>query len=650
MRNLVIGATLLAACGGGSGDDADDVGPDASDPAACSELESPTATISQYPGTASGSVSGAGADLSAAEGACTQEGSWYDAIGSDSVVALTGLSNGGIYKVTLTAADDLSMYVITGCDDTTAMPGTGECLMFDDTGVSGDGEINGFVATGSDAYLVVDTYDDTGLTTGAFTVAVEAGECIDNTQCSGATPICVDFACVECGDDFDCDSDTPVCSGANACEAGASSCTGDDARDNAPEDDGPANAFLVTAPTVGVPTTVTGNVCNVPATEADWYKFTLAAEGDVGFDLTATGVDVNFDVFDGMGEYLGTAGAVGDEHIRANDFPADTYYVRVFQATPANTMAATAYSLTLRVPDCDTSFDCETAGAPYCIGSGTCGVGPDECDSDDAGDTTLGGDDGPAGATLLVSGVSLSTSTICAPEAGGETDFYKIDVAAAHGLTVSLGYTQAGTPPEPDLDLYVYDSEGTMYGYSFWKVPETVTLSNLPAGTVYIQVQQYSPEGTVPNAYTITATDTGAGTCTTSDDCDNVYSTQVYRSQCSGNVCSFYKPDATVANGEPCDSDDDCTSGFCSNFYPFEADAHKSVCTDICDTDADCTFGSGLKCITDATLFDLPLCVPSCGSNLDCGAITGSSTLDSGEPWDYLSCTVATGACSLAPQ
>ena len=86
-------------------------------------------------------------------------------------------------------------------------------------------------------------------------------------------------------------------------------------------------------------------------------------------------------------------------------------------------------------------------------------------------------------------------------------------------------------------------------------------------------------------------------------------------------------------------------SGQCS-YIAFESDAAASVCTVTCTATAACTaaLGAGYTCLTGlATNF----CVPACTENLECGADIGSGTPDDPLPWDYLTCTPASGVCNF---
>jgi len=142
-------------------------------------------------------------------------------------------------------------------------------------------------------------------------------------------------------------------------------------------------------------------------------------------------------------------------------------------------------------------------------------------------------------------------------------------------------------------------------------------------------------------------TRTTAQTCTTSAQCAAEYKNQIYRGTCvtagAGTGSCTFITTTGGANGAACDSAGDCMGGRCS-YITFDADAQDSVCTTTCTSDANCAFSGGLKCTTG---LQTNFCVPSCTSDLECGANVGSATLTSGQPWDYLTCTTATGVCSL---
>ena len=649
MRTLRLAiATLLvslAACGGSDSKQQPDAtilpdGPNFT--GACAELGNPVSTISSYPGMYAGTVNGAGSNLRVDDGVCTNQVGgamgYFDPVGEDTVVKLTGLTVGTNYGVQLVTDEDLSFYVITGCDGTAGGPTAGQCDTFDDARLTT--ETASFTATATEEYVVVDTAaDPQAPATGAFTLNVAVAQCVDDSGCSGATPACENFQCTECHTSFDCTSPSaPVCdSMAHTCGAGASTCTGDDAGESA--DDGPAGATMLALPTA-VPTTVAGHVCNSPGTESDFYKITVAADTTLGFTLAFTGAtnDLDVIVYDSSGASVGSGQSdAGINEAFTVDLTPDTYYIEVYQYLPASTVAAVPYTLGINQVACTSDFDCVAAAAPVCGANGTCAAGPNQCVGDDIGDTTLGGDDGPAGARVLATGIATSGSICNAP--ANERDFYKLVVTNGEGVNLSLAWT--GTD---DLDVAINDSTGLTYGLSFYKQPEQVAVTYLPAGTYYINVTKFgNAASTAVTAYTITATKTAAQTCATSADCAASFGTQIYRGSCNAtsHACEFI-PSGARAAGAACDSGTDCTSQKCS-YIAFEQNAERSVCSQSCTATADCAGAlSGFTCTTG---FQTNLCVPMCTSDLQCGANPGSATLTTGQPWDYLTCT--TGVCGI---
>jgi hypothetical protein len=626
----------LAACGGGDDDggggdnpggaDGGADGPDSGGglPSECAEILAPVGTIDSYPGSFEGATIGGGADLSNPMGVCGENAAdWYEEVGEDVVVALTGLEPGAPYAVTVDSAEDVGVYVVTGCQALNAGPAEGECLGYAD--LTAAGEQVGFVAPESGvAWAVVDSANlPEAPPTGAFTL---------------------DVALVECVNGFECENpDEPACNGDFQCTAGFAECTGDDANDDGPGgNDGPAAATVIDAPTVDAPTVVEAAACSVPATEEDWYKVDITDGAGLTAQLVPGGeADLDLVVFDDEGnlvDYSAASGPVSEQLVL--DIEPGTYYILVYLYDPAEQVEAEAYTLTLTLPECETSYDCTDPAEPVCDATAACVAGPSECTSDD--NAEAGGDDGPAGARGLNGKVNTPITRhgkICSLPAS-EADFFYFVVADGQGMDLELSWTD-----DADLDLEVFGDTGTYYGISFWVNPEAVSLSYLPAGTYWVKVSKFGPpDEPVAGRYTIVGTKRAAQTCTSAADCAAEYSTQLYRGDCTAGVCDFLEVAAPGADGSACDSGDDCTSGGCS-YIPFEADAQDSVCTNVCSVDADCAaVGAGLTCTTGLST---NFCVPACTSDLECGADTGSDALDPGEPWDYITCTEATGACEF---
>jgi len=643
---LALALSLTPACGDDDDDTADaavdvdaDTTPDATATSFCAEFGAPAGTISSVPGSYSGDTAGAGADLQVGSGVCTTELSFYEQAGDDQVVSITGLTAGTDYAVRVTSAADLSLYVATGCTESAGGPAAGECLLFVDEGLSG-AEVGSFTApAGGSVFVVVDQFGTDAAPDASYTLDVFEVECTDNPACTNPdTPICHDFQCVGCVTAFDCDDPAaPACDENNTCVAGLDQCTGDDGNEN--DDDGPLGANALATPTPGSPTVVTAAICSAPAQEADYYSFSVT-EGEtraIVLDWAGT-EDLDIVLYDDTGAEVDFALFDQPEVILAEEMTAGDYLVAVTQYSPPGTAAAAAYTLSLSIPECQTSFDCTDPAASFCDPSGTCAEGPTDCVGDDAGEPT---DDGPAGAqdvTPAVDNMTTTTAKICNTPAT-ERDFFKVVVNDGDNVDVQVSWEAAGT----DLDVVTTLADGTLTGLGYYSSPESISLTNLPAGTHYVQVSYFGTATTTAVEYTITVART-AGGCTTVDDCATVYENQLFRGACQpSGACTFIAGAGALANGATCDSFDDCTSGMCS-YAAFESDAEKSVCTVACTMTSECdtALGAGYTCTTPyATNF----CTPTCTNNTDCGANVGSDTLDPGLPWDYLTCNA--GVCDL---
>ncbi|HTM19628.1 MAG TPA: hypothetical protein VL172_03945, partial [Kofleriaceae bacterium] len=375
-RTRLLPLLLLAACGGGGGSTDAGVDSGGGNPdamlAACAEFDSPAGTISSYPGSFTGDLVGAGADLSAPIGRCTDERDWYDPAGEDQVVHLTGLTAGTLYGVILDSDADMSFYVATGCGD--GEPLAGACLVFVDTEIGG-GEVAEFTGPASgEAYLVIDNFD-TGLADpdGGYTVTVLPAECTDNTGCTDvAKPLCFNYQCVECVSSLDCsDSGAPACDDTNTCVASLDECTNDDVSE---PDDGPADATVIAEPTAGAPTLAFNSICNTPDGEGDWFELTVADDTELGFSLTwapSSGADLDVYIWDANGEFVdgGLNFGTDAEAVRVA-LTAGVYHLQVDYFEPKDVTEALEYVLTVGVPECEDSFDCLDSSNTVCNAAG----------------------------------------------------------------------------------------------------------------------------------------------------------------------------------------------------------------------------------------------------------------------------------------
>jgi hypothetical protein len=162
--------------------------------------------------------------------------------------------------------------------------------------------------------------------------------------------------------------------------------------------------------------------------------------------------------------------------------------------------------------ECASSFDCPTAGEPACdFETNTCAISFDECTGDDVNEP----DDGPLTATSLVAPGGAPTTVIgaiCSVPAS-EGDWYSVVLPDDGRLQVSLAWT--GTP---DLDVILFDDLGVVQGFGAGSAnPERFAVFDLPAGTYFLQVYQYSPVEAAAVTYTLTL---AIPECQTVFDCE----------------------------------------------------------------------------------------------------------------------------------
>ena len=288
---------------------------------------------------------------------------------------------------------------------------------------------------------------------------------------------------------------------------------------------------------------------------------------------------------------------------------------------------------------CVTSFDCHSPDAPLCDGtSHSCVAGSDSCTSDDPGEPA---NDGPGGATPIVLGYGDAgsvTGQICSSPQS-EADFAKFDVTSVgETWTLSLAWTGGR-----DLDLAVFDATGTPLGLSFYEQPETITLTYLPIGTYYVEVDEFAPSpNEFPVAYTLTARRTLGPGCTGAADCAAEHRNQIFRGQCSAGACVTIDGEGMVPQGGACDSTSDCGNGLaCPSFY-FVANADvRDRCEPTCQSDTDCApLGGDFVC---TTYLYANFCVPRCASDEECP--TSLSMQPTTGPWFHLTCDVPSGRC-----
>lgn len=375
LASALIALVTAGACGGDPPVDPDaaepppDAGPmpDAPDIIypACREVEDPVATIVALPALHAGDLDGAGADMTSPTGCDVVDAPFGIATaGVDAVYRVDGLVPGTTYVVRLSSASDLGFYVVTGCSTATG-PAGNECMLFVDATVDG-AEVGTFEAPAAGdggaevpVYLVVDYYATGAPPYGDFTLELYERECETSGECDGAEPVCRDGRCAGCASDFDCDSPLlPLCDvDTAACVGGYAACTGDDAA-REQGDDGPAGATPLAS---GVP--VTGAICDNPAAERDFFRFTVDTPGEhwrVELDWPSF-VDLDVIVFSAAGDEFGLSYYEQPERIDLTYLPAGDYYVGIDFFGAGTTTTSVPYEVTatrLGTGACDGPADC----------------------------------------------------------------------------------------------------------------------------------------------------------------------------------------------------------------------------------------------------------------------------------------------------
>ena len=445
-------------------------------------------------------------------------------------------------------------------------------------------------------------------------------------------PVPVDAAIVPtaCVRDADClDPTTPVCSD-GACTH-LDQCIDDDAFE--PGNDTAAGALaapLALAPTATTPATAALSICSAPSRENDYVRVTLAEPASLTVRVDAAAgfrVRPAFSPGGGVIPY-------GDNRLATGPLAAGDYVVMVALVAPAGQAASVPYTVRVAYAECATDLDCSPA-EPIC-GGGECVAGPAQCTGDDAAEPS---DDGRAGATALAVAVGQQVARsgqVCG--VGGEYDWFRIDVADGDALDLGLAWTDASHR----LQLLVYDASLALVGMDSFRRPAATRLSYLPAGRYYVAVREWSPS-TAATAYTLSVGRT-AGACASALDCAADFGNQLHRGACAASgACRAIVGEAPLPRGAACDGNDDCASSLCSN-EAFGAHAERDVCTVPCSDDAACAvMGPGFRCTTQ---FSQNYCKAACGSDLDCGTgLWNQGTPDPGQPWNYYTCDLATGAC-----
>lgn len=177
-----------------------------------------------------------------------------------------------------------------------------------------------------------------------------------------------------CATSFDCSTAAaPVCD-TGTCVAGPALCVSDDGADAGLGDDGPA----VATPLGEIP--VTAAICNQPATEADFYRFTVVDGSFLQLTLAWGGTaDLDLRVYDASGRLFGESLHRNPEVVDLRVIGLGDYLVEVRRRAASPVAAAAPYTLTATphffAVFCKLDSDCQglrTSTALYrsvCLGS-----------------------------------------------------------------------------------------------------------------------------------------------------------------------------------------------------------------------------------------------------------------------------------------
>lgn len=243
------------------------------------------------------------------------------------------------------------------------------------------------------------------------------------------------------------------CNTSVAISAGASSCV----NTNEP------NETQNTAKTISINTDVTGQIAST--TDNDYLKFTTTSTGDVTVSLTNLPANYNLKVFNTVGTQLGISQNTGtsSESISLSNLAAGTYIAYVYGYSGA-------YS----------NSSCYTLKVSTSIG------------------TTCSNSNEPNETRPTAKTISINTDIKGQIASATDKDYLKFTTTTTGNVTLSL------TTLPADYDLKVYNSSGTQIGSSLnsGTTSESISLTNLAAGTYVAYIYGYSGAFSSSNCYT----------------------------------------------------------------------------------------------------------------------------------------------------
>lgn len=144
-----------------------------------------------------------------------------------------------------------------------------------------------------------------------------------------------------CATSFDCTTAAAPTCNAGTCVAGPALCLSDDSGDTGLGDDGPAAATPLGE------TPVAAAICNQPATEADFYRFSVIDGSRLDLELAWSGAaDLDLRVYNAAGRLFGASLHRNPEAITISVIAVGDYLVEVRRTAALPIAGAVSYSLT----------------------------------------------------------------------------------------------------------------------------------------------------------------------------------------------------------------------------------------------------------------------------------------------------------------
>lgn len=174
-----------------------------------------------------------------------------------------------------------------------------------------------------------------------------------------------------CATSFDCSTAAAAVCDGGVCVAGPALCTGDDSGDAGLGNDGPAAATPLGE------TPVAAAICNQPATEADFYRFTVVDGSWLELTLAwGAAADLDLAVYDAAGRLFGASLHRNPEVVDLRVIGVGDYLVEVRRTAASAIAAAVPYTLTATphffAVFCKIDSDCQILRTPTALYRSVC--------------------------------------------------------------------------------------------------------------------------------------------------------------------------------------------------------------------------------------------------------------------------------------